>query len=323
MQIKDGKRHQYDSGALRSNRTGRGRYDLISPHALLRLAIQYEIGGQQKGDRNWEQGFPCSRAICSAIGHLMQQLAGDRSEDHYAATAWQVFCAMHFEEEIERGRLPVLLNDVPFDASTLPPDTGAAGIEFYVTKETITHVHFNVLVSDGSAGKLYMLRDEFEQLIKRLSGLVKVKDYKGVEGEQPVSLVPEVTTWDDWFAQVNDLSSIQATTGAWAEEHFPGMTNEAIWEHLQREVKELSYEFSPVEAADCFLILLHLAYKNKFNLLAEALKKYKINTERKWATEPDEQGVYLHIDDLKQQLEEMDGGTRHPLDRKVKENDGT
>lgn len=92
MKPKDGKRTEYDSGALRSDRTGRGRYDLISPHGLKRLAIQYEEGGIQKGERNWEQGFPISRALCSTIGHLMDQLKGDRSEDHYAAAVWQLFC---------------------------------------------------------------------------------------------------------------------------------------------------------------------------------------------------------------------------------------
>lgn len=116
----------YPSGAQRSDRTGKGRYDLVSPHGLRRLAIQYEEGSEHHGDeRNWEKGFPISRAICSAIGHLVDHLAGDRSEDHLAAAAWQEFAAMHFEELIVQGELPVELNDVPFDANTLPPDTGA------------------------------------------------------------------------------------------------------------------------------------------------------------------------------------------------------
>jgi len=290
---------EFVSGAQRSDRTGRGRYDLISPHGLRRLAIQYEAGAKHHEDeRNWILGFPISRALCSAIGHLMDHLAGDRSEDHLAAAAWQEFAAMHFEEEIEQGKLPVLLNDVPFDANTLPPDTGATRTKFYLTRESITHVHFKVIVSDGDAGDLCMLKDEFEQLIVRLSGLVEVirpeTEAKPEPGPEPSDVS---VSWDDWFAQEHDLSSIQETTGSWAEQHFPGMTNEAIWEHLHREVKELSYEFSPEEAADCFLILLHLAHKNKFNLLAEALKKYKVNTERKWATEPDAQGVYPHIEE--------------------------
>ncbi len=113
MGIKNGKRQEFESGALRSDATGRGRFDLISPYALQRLAIQYEIGGKQKGERNWEQGFPISRACSSNVRHVMDQLRGDRSEDHYAAAAWQLFCAMHFEELIKEGRMDTKWNDLP------------------------------------------------------------------------------------------------------------------------------------------------------------------------------------------------------------------
>lgn len=81
---------------------------------------------------------------------------------------------MHFEGEIERGNLPVALNDIPFDANTLPPDTGAGRMKFYITRESITHIHFKVVVSDGDAGDLCMLKDEYKRLISALSGLVEV-----------------------------------------------------------------------------------------------------------------------------------------------------
>lgn len=249
MEPKQHNHVKFASGAQRSDRTGKGRFDLISPFGLKRLAIQYEEGSEHHEDeRNWELGFLISRAICSALGHLNDHLMGDRSEDHLAAGSWQLFAAMHFEELIEQGKLPTELNDVPFDANTLPPDTGDT--EFMAAVEN-----------------------------------------------DPVPDIGLPVSWENWFAQEHDLSAMQRTTGSWAEEHFPGMTNEAIWEHLQREVKELSFEFAPEEAADCFLILLHFAHKNKFNLLGEALKKHKINTERKWAAIPDEQGIYLHIDE--------------------------
>lgn len=109
----DGKRTEYDTGTHRSNRTGRGRYDLISPYGLKRLAIQYEHGAAQKGARNWEQGFPVSRACCSAIGHIMDYIQGDRSEDHLAAVSWQMFAAMDFEERVALGLLPKELLDIP------------------------------------------------------------------------------------------------------------------------------------------------------------------------------------------------------------------
>ena len=85
---------------------------MISPHGLLRLARRYEEGAEQKGDRNWEKGFPISRCIDSALRHLTQYMSGDRTEDHLAAVAWQMFGAMHFEEEVAAGRLPIELLDI-------------------------------------------------------------------------------------------------------------------------------------------------------------------------------------------------------------------
>lgn len=103
----------YSSGALRSDSTGKGMFHLISPFALKRLALRYEGGAVQKGERNFEKGFPISRCVDSAMRHLNDQQSGNRSEDHLAAAAWQIFTAMHFEEMIKRGILPENLDDMP------------------------------------------------------------------------------------------------------------------------------------------------------------------------------------------------------------------
>jgi hypothetical protein len=90
-------------------------------------------------------------------------------------------------------------------------------------------------------------------------------------------------------------STLQKVIGTWAEKIFPQSTYRSICEHLRREVQELRSAPSPnEEAADCLLLLLHLAHKNKFDLIAETLKKHEINKQRKWG-EPDEQGVVEHI----------------------------
>lgn len=107
----DGQRVVMPTGALRSDSTGKGRYDLISPHAMRRLAQVYERGGIQKGDKNWELGFPCSRAASSAIRHCYQWLEGLRDEDHLAQAMWNIACVIHFEEEILLSRLPSELLD--------------------------------------------------------------------------------------------------------------------------------------------------------------------------------------------------------------------
>ena len=91
----------YESGAIRSDRTGKGRYDLIPPCALRRLALRYEGGATEHGDRNWEKGMPMDRLYDSAMRHLTQWFSGDDAEDHLAAVMWQI-CAMMFFEEQEK-----------------------------------------------------------------------------------------------------------------------------------------------------------------------------------------------------------------------------
>lgn len=92
-----GTKDQYATGATRDAAAGKGRYDLISTYALRRLAVVYEKGALNHGDRNWEHGLPRSRCLNSAMRHLQQALAGETDEDHLAQCAWNVFAAMHFE----------------------------------------------------------------------------------------------------------------------------------------------------------------------------------------------------------------------------------
>lgn len=95
--------------------------------------------------------------------------------------------------------------------------------------------------------------------------------------------------------------------GRWAEKTFPQSTLITITTHLGREVKELKDKIDGLysdidfdekgimfELADCLLIIFHLAYRLRANLLKYAYKKYKINKTRKWAN-PDSEGVSEHI----------------------------
>ncbi|WHH58463.1 dATP/dGTP diphosphohydrolase domain-containing protein [Petroclostridium sp. X23] len=92
-----GKREEFGTGAIRDIQTGKGRFDLISPEGLFRLARWYELGTLKYSDRNWEKGIPISRCISSAFRHLVKYMAGWTDEDHLAAVAWNVFAIMHFE----------------------------------------------------------------------------------------------------------------------------------------------------------------------------------------------------------------------------------
>jgi hypothetical protein len=113
-EVKDsGERQEFATGSVRDVRDGKGRFDLVSPVALLRLAQHYENGAKKYGDRNWEKGQPVSRYLDSAIRHLMTFLGGADDEDHLAAAAWNVFAAIHTETLASAGKLPKELNDLP------------------------------------------------------------------------------------------------------------------------------------------------------------------------------------------------------------------
>ena len=112
-----GERSEFDTGAVRDRQAGKGRYDLLSPIAMRRMARHFENGSAVHGDRNWERGQPLSRFIDSALRHLFQYLAGERDEDHLAAAAWNVMGIMEMQERIREGILPSELDDIPLSLS--------------------------------------------------------------------------------------------------------------------------------------------------------------------------------------------------------------
>lgn len=113
-QVKDsGKRQEFTTGSRRDTQDGKGRYDLISPISLKRLAMHFENGAKKYGDRNWELGQPLTRYLDSAIRHIYCYLEGKRDEDHAIAGAWNLLALVHTEEMIRRGVLPKELNDLP------------------------------------------------------------------------------------------------------------------------------------------------------------------------------------------------------------------
>jgi hypothetical protein len=114
-----GQRRRFSTGSVRDVRAGKGRFDLISPIALSRLARHYENGAAKYAERNWEKGQNLSAYIDSAVRHLVCYLEGHRDEDHLAAAVWNVCSLIHTEEMINRGLLPRELNDLP---NYVPPE---------------------------------------------------------------------------------------------------------------------------------------------------------------------------------------------------------
>lgn len=112
--LKDsGQRQEFDSGAVRDRRGGKGRYDLLPPAALYRVARIFEAGAEKYDARNWERGIPLSRFMDSALRHSFQRLEGRSDEDHAAQAAWNILGFLWTEEMIKRGVLPASLDDMP------------------------------------------------------------------------------------------------------------------------------------------------------------------------------------------------------------------
>jgi hypothetical protein len=107
-----GERQQFATGAVRDRQTGKGRFDLLPPLAMIRLARHFEKGAAKYGDRNWERGIPLSRFLDSALRHLFSYMSGRDDEDHLVAAAWNLLAAMETEERAEAERLPLDLVDI-------------------------------------------------------------------------------------------------------------------------------------------------------------------------------------------------------------------
>lgn len=112
--VKDsGERRAFPTGSVRDVRTGKGRFDLLSPVALTRLAKHTENGAVKYGDRNWEKGQPLMSYLDSALRHIFKHIEGHRDEDHLAAALWNLAGVIHTEEMINRKLLPDELDDRP------------------------------------------------------------------------------------------------------------------------------------------------------------------------------------------------------------------
>ena len=91
--------HEYETGAVREEKDGKGRMDLLPMCALIRLSKHYEKGSVDHGERNWEKGLPMHSFIDSALRHIAKYMDGQTDEDHLCAAAWNILGAMWTEEK--------------------------------------------------------------------------------------------------------------------------------------------------------------------------------------------------------------------------------
>ena len=112
--VKDsGERQNFDTGSVRDTNIGKGRFDLIAPYAMVRIAQHYENGGIKYNFRNWELGQPLSRYLDSAMRHLTKVTMGLEDEDHLSAACWNLMAIIETQKRIELGILPEELDDLP------------------------------------------------------------------------------------------------------------------------------------------------------------------------------------------------------------------
>ena len=108
-----GERRQFNTGAQRDVVTDKGRYDLISPIMIERLAKLLQRGAEKYNDRNWEKGMPLSVYMDSGMRHLYKFLEGHRDEDHLIAAIWNLQALLRIEEMVKRGVIAEDLLDLP------------------------------------------------------------------------------------------------------------------------------------------------------------------------------------------------------------------
>ena len=111
--LDSGMRQKFETGAQRDTRDGKGRFDLVPPCCVARMAALYEKGALKYDDHNWEKGMPASRFLDSALRHINKYQEGLRVEDHLAAAVFNIFGIIFLEEMVRRGSLPEKLLDLP------------------------------------------------------------------------------------------------------------------------------------------------------------------------------------------------------------------
>ena len=93
----------FDTGAVRDDATGKGRFDLLPWAAIHALAKHCERGALHYGERNVDKGINQSSLIDSGIRHLALYIQGDAEAHHLVAALWNIAWAV--EQEIKRPHL--------------------------------------------------------------------------------------------------------------------------------------------------------------------------------------------------------------------------
>lgn len=96
-----------NTGFVRDNHDGKGRFDLLPWTAIWELSKHCEEGALKYGERNIDKGAPQHSLIDSGIRHLAKYLMGYDDENHLRAALWNIAWAV--EQEVNRPEM----QDIP------------------------------------------------------------------------------------------------------------------------------------------------------------------------------------------------------------------
>lgn len=118
-----GERTEFGTGAVRDASVGKGHHSSIPPESINRLAMHFENGARKYMRNNWMKGIPLSRYQEAIMRHCMDAAQGKKDEDHLAAVMWNAACWMWTQREIEEGKKPLDLFDLPYYVNAPTPSS--------------------------------------------------------------------------------------------------------------------------------------------------------------------------------------------------------
>lgn len=110
---------QYNTGARRDNREGKGAFHWMPWDAIWLVSNIYEKGNKGRSetgdgnDRNWEHGMPLLDLLQSALNHITAHIAGDRSEPHISMAVWNLLNYLQTSIWVTLGFRSADLNKLP------------------------------------------------------------------------------------------------------------------------------------------------------------------------------------------------------------------
>lgn len=113
-----GEERKFSTGAVRDGASKKPMIHLISPFFLRDLGEWLRFACKDRKPkpyppRNWERGMPFSETLGSGLRHVIAVMAGETTEDNFAAIGFMAMALSHYRHEIAAGRMDPALDDLP------------------------------------------------------------------------------------------------------------------------------------------------------------------------------------------------------------------